>query len=204
MTEHFFESIAIRNGCLLNLALHQERMERTVLDKFKVKTEISLQDRILLPTETKVGLWKCRVSYSTEIHEIRFEVYEMRHPRRVLLLEDPTFEYHYKSENRQHFAQILANNPQIDDCIFTKNGLLTDSSYANLAFYDGNHWFTTRQVLLEGTKRKCLLQKQVIHETDISLMNLRFFQRIAFLNAMRGLSTSYAFHLQNDYIVIDP
>ncbi len=204
MKELFFESIAIRNGCLLNLALHQERLDRTVLDKFKVKTDISLQDRIQLPVQTKVGLWKCRVSYSTEIHEIRFEAYEMRHPRRVLLREDPIFQYPYKSENRQHFAQILADNPQLDDFIFTKNGLLTDSSYANLAFYDGNHWFTTRQVLLEGTKRKCLLQKEVIHETDISLSNLRFFHRIAFLNAMRGLSTSYAFHLQNDYIVIDP
>ena len=54
-----------------------------------------------------------------------------------------------------------------DDILIVKNGLLTDTSIANIALYDGNDWYTPLHPLLKGTKRAELLDKGVLKEKEI-------------------------------------
>ena len=56
-----------------------------------------------------------------------------------------------------------------DDILIVKNGLLTDTSIANIALYDGNDWYTPLHPLLKGTKRAELLDKGVLKEKEIKI-----------------------------------
>ena len=45
-----------------------------------------------------------------------------------------------------------------------KQGLLTDTSIANIALSDGTHWYTPAHPLLKGTKRAALLEEGILQE----------------------------------------
>ena len=67
-----------------------------------------------------------------------------------------------------------------------KNGLLTDTSIANIALYDGNDWCTPLHPLLKGTKRAELLDKGVLKEKEIKKEELSSFSAVRLFNAMIG------------------
>ncbi|WP_309546477.1 aminotransferase class IV [Hoylesella marshii] len=71
-----------------------------------------------------------------------------------------------------------------DDVLIVRNGLLTDTSYTNIALYDGYQWFTPATPLLEGTMRASLLDSGMLIEKDILLSDLPHYQYIALFNAM--------------------
>ena len=62
-----------------------------------------------------------------------------------------------------------------DDILIVKNGLLTDTSIANIALYDGNDWYTPLHPLLKGTKRAELLDKGVLKEKNKKGRTVIFF-----------------------------
>ncbi|WP_333578016.1 aminotransferase class IV, partial [Leyella stercorea] len=68
-----------------------------------------------------------------------------------------------------------------------KNGLLTDTSFTNVAVFDGERWLTPKYPLLLGTKRASLLERQVIKEADISVETLMNAQKVSLINAMIDL-----------------
>lgn len=68
-----------------------------------------------------------------------------------------------------------------------KNGLLTDTSFTNVAVFDGERWLTPKHPLLLGTKRASLLERQVIKEADISVETLMNAQKVSLINAMIDL-----------------
>ncbi|HEY6915657.1 MAG TPA: aminotransferase class IV, partial [Paludibacter sp.] len=65
-----------------------------------------------------------------------------------------------------------------------KNGLLTDTSYCNIALYDGQNWFTPRVPLLYGVNRAELLLEEKLIEKDIAVEELKSYEKIALFNAM--------------------
>ena len=70
------------------------------------------------------------------------------------------------------------------EVIFLKNGKVTDSSYANIIFFDGKQWLTPSTFLLNGTCRQRLLNEGKITESPIHYTDIRDFQQIGFINAM--------------------
>lgn len=79
---------------------------------------------------------------------------------------------------------MVAQKGNCDEIIIVKHGLLTDTSFTNLAIYDGNHWITPKRPLLLGTKRAALLDKGIIQEADITLNDLRNAVKVSLFNAM--------------------
>ncbi|MEP2669007.1 MAG: aminotransferase class IV [Cyclobacteriaceae bacterium] len=71
--------------------------------------------------------------------------------------------------------------------MIAKNGLVTDSSYANILFRQDNCWYTPSNPLLSGTKRAELLDKGLIKEKEIPLQDVTQYESIKLINAMRGL-----------------
>lgn len=61
---------------------------------------------------------------------------------------------------------------------------VTDSSYTNLALFDGHEWLMPRRPLLQGTKRAFLLDQGLLKEADLTLADLRRAQRVSLFNAM--------------------
>ena len=65
-----------------------------------------------------------------------------------------------------------------------KQGLLTDTSIANIALSDGTHWYTPAHPLLKGTKRAALLEEGILQEKDIRPEDLPSFSTVRLFNAM--------------------
>ena len=132
-----------------------------------------------------MDFYKARVVYGEQgIETVEYTPYSMREIHSLQVVEDDTIEYGYKSTDRSCLNALVAQKGSCDEIIIVKNGLLTDTSFTNLAVYDGKHWLTPKHPLLPGTKRAALLDKGVIQEADITLEDLRNATKVRLFNAM--------------------
>jgi 4-amino-4-deoxychorismate lyase len=74
-----------------------------------------------------------------------------------------------------------------DEIILVKNGLITDTSYSNLAFFDGVQWYTPEHPLLNGVRRQALLKQKRVREKRITPDELGSFVKLSLINAMLDL-----------------
>ena len=75
-----------------------------------------------------------------------------------------------KLRQRGKLNELFAKKGSCDDVIIVRNGLITDSSYANLIFFDGREWITPKVPLLEGTCRARLLASGKIKTGNIGYL----------------------------------
>jgi 4-amino-4-deoxychorismate lyase len=74
-----------------------------------------------------------------------------------------------------------------NEAVIIKNNRITDTTYANLALWNGSEWHTPLYPLLKGTKRQLLLQSNQIVEQDILVTDLMRYQKVSLINAMLEL-----------------
>ena len=96
------------------------------------------------------------------------------------------FDYSYKYHDRRVFERLMKNS-EADDVIIAVNDMVTDASYANLAFWDGSQWWTPETPLLNGVKRQHLLDQGLIQKRTISTNDVRSFKKVSLINAMLDL-----------------
>lgn len=132
-----------------------------------------------------MDFYKARVVYGEQgVETVEYAPYSMRNINSLQVVEDDTITYDYKSTDRSRLNALFEKKGSSDDIIIVKHGLLTDTSFTNLAIYDGKQWLTPKHPLLPGTKRAALLDKAIIREADITLENLRKADRVSLFNAM--------------------
>lgn len=187
MAQQFVETIKIKKGEAQAIAYHQERMERTIRHFFpslcNVPSMPSLE-KLVAPT-ADMDFYKARVVYGEQgVKDITYAAYAMREIRSLQVVENDAITYDYKSTDRSSLNALVAQKGDCDEIIIVKHGLLTDTSFTNLAIYDGKHWITPKRPLLLGTKRAALLDKGVIQEADITLNDLRNVVKVSLFNAM--------------------
>lgn len=178
----FIETIRIEDGVVCNLAYHNKRMNETRADHFGQLPPLNLFDYITPPQSE--GRIKCRVIYQQEIEEVTYAPYTIRPIYSLQLINSETIDYHHKSTDRDTLNSLFAQRCNQDDVLIVKNGLLTDTSIANIALFDGKNWFTPSTPLLKGTQRAFLLDKRLIDEKQIRVEDLHSYQQIALFNAM--------------------
>lgn len=186
MAQQFVETIKIKDGKAQALAYHQERMVRTIRKFFPSLCNASMPslERLINPT-ANMDFYKARVVYGENgVETVEYAPYSMRKISSLKVVEDNTIVYDYKSTDRSSLNALVEKKGSSDDIIIVKHGLLTDTSFANLAIYDGKHWTTPRHPLLPGTKRAALLDKGIIHEADVALEDLQNANRLSLFNAM--------------------
>ncbi len=187
----FIESIKCLNGQFRHLALHQARLANTRLQVLGLVDPIDLAKALAVPKYAQVGLWKCRVVYAHEIEVVEFEPYQMKAIKQLVLVEDDEIDYQFKYLDRSRLqAHVSALASSADtDVLIVKNGLITDSSYANVLFYDGCRWVTPASPLLAGVKRAYYLQKGLVTVADIAPQDLRRYKKVALVNALRDFDS---------------
>lgn len=186
MAQLFVETIKIKDGKAQSVAYHQARMERTVRHFFPELNSTSMPslEKLLNPKEG-MELFKARVVYGEHgVEKIEYAPYTMRKISSLQVVADETIEYNFKSTDRSHLNALSAKKGDCDEIIIVKHGLVTDTSFTNLAIYDGIRWITPKHPLLLGTKRACLLEHGIIQEADITLQDLKKAQSIRLFNAM--------------------
>jgi 4-amino-4-deoxychorismate lyase len=180
----FIESIRCHNGKLDNISYHQERINRTFASFFP-SSLIDLQlDKLIIPKTVKHGCFKCRMIYSNKLEDIQFLPYQIKPIRSLRLVKGGDYQYDYKFADRKEINHLFSQRGDADDILIVKHGSITDTSYANIAFYDGQNWFTPFPPLLEGTRRQSLLDLGIIRPKDIRVNQLEQYSHLRLFNAM--------------------
>ena len=184
--QQFVETIKIKDGKALNLSFHQSRMCRTMRHFFADAPVPALAD-VLSPTPD-MQFYKARVLYDGQgVVDVQYAPYTMREIRSLKVVVDDRIDYSFKSADRSSLNRLTTQKGDCDEIIIVKNGLVTDTSFTNIAVFDGEQWLTPRHPLLMGTKRASLLEKHILKEADISVETLMRAQKVSLINAMIDL-----------------
>ncbi|MCK4441261.1 MAG: aminotransferase class IV [Sulfurovaceae bacterium] len=187
----FIETVKILDGKIYNIKWHNKRFNQTRLDIFGIDKCINLEDYINPP---KVGLFRCRIVYAIHIISIEYISYTPKFSKTFKIVQSD-IDYKYKYNNREELNSLRESASGYNDIIIEKNGLLTDTTIANIAFYNGTNWITPKTPLLEGTVRAKLLKEGFLIAKDINSDDLKYFSNFALMNAMIG------FQIQKNIII---
>lgn len=192
-----FETIKLQDGKLFNLEYHNYRMNLTRKNLFSSKNEIQLNEylgKIFLPDR---GLYKIKVIYKDKIINTEIEKYNFKKIESLKLIEDNEIDYSYKYVDRQNLNNLLSKKGKCSDILIIKNKLVTDTSYSNVIFFDGNKWFTPAHPLLSGTKRKRLIDENKIVEVEIKKNDLKLFKKLRMINAFMDFENVIEISIDN-------
>ena len=184
-----FETIKLKDGVFFNLPYHFNRMNASRKILFRTETCILPETLLTVPVSCQQGIFKCRVVYDHYIHSIEFVPYAARKIKTLQIIHDDNIKYPFKFADRSNF-QNLKSKVNADEIIIVKKGWLTDTSFSNIVFYDGNKWLTPASPLLNGTKRQELLEKGIIYEKKIRIGDLKNYSKVRLINAMLDFENS--------------
>ena len=183
-----FETIRIENGLPRNLYYHQRRMTDAGKALFGGVVYPDLQEIIRVPEEAASGLFKCRIFYSDQIGEITYEKYHRKFIGSLKLVNGDGTDYPHKYTDRSAIKFLFNLREMCDDILIVKNGLITDSSFANVVFESGENLLTPEKPLLAGTMRQKLINEKVIQPAEIRMADVYKFDRVFLINAMNSLT----------------
>lgn len=185
----FIESICILKGEIRNLTFHQNRINQTRYKLLGLMDELNVSQLFQFADNQRIGKFKCRIVYAESIEEFQMLPYQIRRIHSVRLVESNAIDYRFKLEDRKAFS-YLKDAVNEDEIIIVQNGQITDTSYSNLVFFDGEKWITPTTYLLNGTMRQSLLQTKQIIEKPIQVEDLNRFESFKLINAMMDLEES--------------
>lgn len=191
----FIESIKVFNGIIYNLALHQERVSRT-LSEFYPNAKIDLSEIKVFPMYGQ-GLYKLRIIYSDKIEKYEFLPYKIYETKTLKIVHSNNLNYKYKFLERTAINRLFSVRGDCDDILIIRNGLITDTSYCNVVLDDGHKLYTPANPLLKGIKREQLLQEKRIEPSEISIEDLVDFKRVILINAMIELENQMLIEIPN-------
>jgi len=178
------ETIQCIDGKPQHLIWHQRRFNQARQQLFQAQSNIDLST--LFEQTPKIGVCRCRILYSQQIEKVEFISYQQPHLRNFKLITADNLDYSFKYADRRAINTLVAQKQQADDIIIIKNQQITDTSIANLAFWDGQQWLTPATPLLTGTTRARLLEQGLIKAAIITPDALQTYSKIALLNALLG------------------
>lgn len=192
-----FETICVRDGVLQNLDFHNERFNRSRKELFGANRTIDLGSFVCVAPAYRQGIYKCKLIFDKKIQDIIIEPYTPKFLERLYCVQTTDLDYAYKYLDRSALDNLKKDlpKPEQEDIIIVKNGEITDSSYANLLFWDGSKWLTPEKPLLAGTKRAKLLSENRIFAQKIQLEDLPNFSKVMLINAMLDFDENRALEI---------
>lgn len=188
----FIETIRLTAKGAENTRLHLERVHETAIHFFDTTTAMRLKTDFthLLSTAHQQILenntvYKLRIVYSNQIEQIEKNVYDERSIKSLKLVSSDFIDYKYKYANRADIEALHAQSGNCDDVIICLHGKLCDTSFCNLVFANENGLFTPDSCLLNGIRRRQLLQQGLIRQVPIHISDLSAYHSIFLINAMK-------------------
>ncbi len=178
------ETIKIEDGEIHNLNYHQNRCTKSRQILFNSSDTLELSSIIDAP---KTGVYRCRILYGEALHSIDYIPYTLKKIQ-TLRIVPSDIDYSFKYANRDALNTLLESNKDVDEVIIEKNGYLTDTTISNIAFLDGEQWFTPAKPLLEGTMRAKLIDEGFLQIKEIHKEDLPNYSQVALMNAMIGFT----------------
>ncbi|MGA3288543.1 MAG: aminotransferase class IV [Bacteroidota bacterium] len=180
------ETVNVQNRQLQNIEAHNLRATNSRRILFGLEDTLDLRDFISLSDDLDDKLYKCRIVYAQTVQQVELLPYVPKRIQTLRLVLNDAIQYEHKYLDRSYFDKLL-QSANADDILIVQHGLITDSSFANVVFYDGKNWVTPARPLLFGTKRQILLERGVIQQREIACTDLNRFTHVALINAMLDL-----------------
>jgi 4-amino-4-deoxychorismate lyase len=193
----FIETICIRNGEPERLLWHNARLNRTRREVLHQSGELDLTGYLTIQEGVKDSLLKCRVTYRETIEKVEFEPYTIRPLHSLRLIKADQIDYPYKYAKRECLQALFAQRGDADDVLLVKDGLITDTSYANIIFRKGTKWYTPNPPLLPGTRRASYIAQGRIGLMSVHPGMLPEFEEARIINAMISLEDSPVISMEN-------
>jgi 4-amino-4-deoxychorismate lyase len=183
------ETIKVRQNSLQHVEFHNERVNYSRSYLFESIDNWDLLKLISVPGLDPGRIYRCRFLYSRVVEKIEFLPYAPRIIQKLFFVTVEDLDYSFKYANRDAIDRLkstYATEPN-SDILIVKNGLVTDTSFSNIVFYDGSNWYTPDSPLLKGTKRAWYLQQGILLEKKITLADIPKYQKARLINAMMDL-----------------
>jgi len=189
-----FETIKIEDGQIHNLSYHQIRCDQSRQNLFSSTDTLDLSSIINPP---KQGLYRCRILYAEALHSIEYIPYTPKEIRSLKVVSSD-IDYDFKYADRTSLNALLGSNKDVDEVLIEKDGYLTDTTMANIAFYDGSQWLTPKVPLLRGTMRAKLIEEGFLQTKNIKKEDLHRYSQVALMNAMIGFTILNHFNIHHE------
>ncbi len=180
----FIESIKVADGRFFRLPYHQARISAVFKQVFPGEKSFSLSEILQNTDYPHEGIFKCRIVFDKAIQTIEFAPYSRREIKSLKLVEAQIEPANYKAEERSKINDAFAQRGDCDDVIMLNNEFLSDTSYANIALWNGENWYTPTLPVIYGTQRAALLDAGELLEKQIHKKDLHHYKRIRIFNAM--------------------
>lgn len=176
------ETIRCESGEAHHLPYHQQRMKRS-LQTLGYRTYYDLNALISPPDN---ALYRCRFLYDQNGYEIEYHPYTPKKISSLRLIHADDLEYPLKFADRDALTALHENRGECDDVLIVKNGLITDTTIANIALYLDGKWLTPATPILEGTTRARLIEQGLLMRAYLTSSDCTKATKVAIMNAMVG------------------
>ena len=178
------ESIRLVDGQVPLLHRHQARVDRSRQRYYAKSPAFKLAAVLEEMDLPSTGVHKIRLLYRAGLEHSEVLPYTVRPVRSLRVVEADELQYARKYADRSAIEKLYNRRENCDDILIVQRQHVTDSSYANLAFFDGNRWYTPAWPLLRGTRRAQLIDQKVLQPSVIRLKDLPHFEQVRLINSM--------------------
>jgi len=145
---------------------------------------------LFIETHLKEETVKCTVTYGAEIIDIVYNLYKIRPVHSLQMIVDDTIDYEFKYADRTKLNSLFNLRNQSDDILIIKNGLITDTSYANIVFKKEGKWYSPQNPLLKGTRIDTYFREGLVTPALLRPPDLFHFSEARIVNAMISIENS--------------
>jgi 4-amino-4-deoxychorismate lyase len=193
------ETIKVRQNMLQNVSFHNQRVNHSRGALFQAADTWNLSELIAMPALNADMTYRCRMLYSHAVEQVDFLEYTPRIIQKLLLVYVENLDYSFKYANRDALDKLKSSTAAgaTADILIVKNGLITDTSFSNIAFFDGSKWYTPDSPLLKGTKRALYLNSGMLTARRIKPEDLPIYQKARLINAMLDLEDGNDISMEN-------
>jgi 4-amino-4-deoxychorismate lyase len=178
------ESIRIADGKVGNLAAHQYRVEQSCRQLFLKEVKWRIENIVEPGKLPDAGIHKLRIIYNAEHVEWSISAYTIKPVGTLKLVAADNIEYQHKFADRANLDELYARRTEKDDILIIRDGMVTDTSYANIVFSKKDKWYTPVTCLLNGTMRQYLIKRGVVEAIPITAQDVWNFDQFRLINAM--------------------
>ncbi|QLH45374.1 MAG: hypothetical protein HWD58_07015 [Bacteroidota bacterium] len=162
----FLETILQKDAQMPLLERHIERLKQTCRVHQLCLPDLTAIFDQLHEIRGTSATEKVRLFYGNGIFKIESQPYHIRSIRKLKLITNENLRYPFKSVRREVLEQ-LQKKPENTMRYSSFKKTFTDTSYANVACWDGATWWTPKEPLLKGVRRAALLEEGRIQEARI-------------------------------------
>lgn len=192
-----FESVCVTGGAVQHGRYHEARFAASYRELFGKKPGFSLWEGLSLQGANPAQTYKLRIRYNQDGTLWELVEYRSRLPETLRLVRDDTVDYTLKYSDRRALDRLAARAGGAGDVLIVRQGLVTDSTYCNILFWDGREVATPRSPLLRGTCRARLLAENRIGEANIPAEGLHRYRAFQLVNALNDFDPGRWLPIEN-------